>query len=104
MHPLDFTTQELLQAFAWGMDETTAGRYAAALAGDNESAGGEGYSSFNEEFLVVVSLVSDSARIKAEKRVAEIHGGHLTAGEQLEWERKRAEMREVLVRAGKIKD
>jgi hypothetical protein len=110
-NPLDFTEQEIFQALRWGMDEPTARNYARLLSGSLDVAVAQpndttsvGYSNFSEDFLVLLSLVSEEARAKAEQRMMELHGRRLEPHEHAAWEKKRTEIRAALEREGKLRE
>jgi len=102
----DFTEQEIFTALHWGMPEPEARAQAHLLAGGldkqllnpNDSAD-VAESNFSEDLLVLLSLVSDEARVKAELRYHQMHG----QADVREWETRRRKMRSALVRAGKLK-
>lgn len=106
-----FTRAELLTALKWGMQESEAERFATFIAG--ETASGTvppGYEDmgpttgiFTEGLLLVVSLVSEDTRQKAEQILAKQRlETALTPEEKDVWEARRRELREQLEAAGKI--
>jgi hypothetical protein len=104
----DFTEDEIFEALSWNNDEDAR---AAALilsgAMDNQPGVQDDNvptTNFSEDFLVLLSLVSEPTRLKAEKYLRDLHRGGLSADELAAWNRKRTNFRDALVRQGKIKD
>ena len=106
----EFTEEEIFRALRWGQDEESAHSGARVLSGSLDSeiveqdGASVGFSNFSGDFLAVLSLVSEECRRKAEQRVVDQHGGRLTPEEHAAWEKRRAEIREGLVRDGKLSE
>ena len=109
----DFTEQEIFQALRWGTDDKTAADKARILSDvtpgplQNENGPGIAYRSiptvtFSDDFLALLSFVSEDARKRAEQLMLERHGGHFSAEQRTAWEKKRAELHAALVKAGKL--
>lgn len=106
-----FTRAELLTALKWGMQESEAERLATYMAGETASGTvppgfedmGPTTSIYTEGMLLLVSLVSEDARQRAEQKLAEQRRETaLTPEERGLWEARRRELREHLEAAGKI--
>lgn len=106
-----FTRAELLTAFKWGMEENEAERFATYVAGETASGTvppgfedlGPTSSMYTEGLLLVVSLVSEKTRQKAEQILARQRlETALTPEERDVWEARRGELRKQLEAAGKI--
>ena len=106
-----FTRVELLTALKWGMEESEAERLATFMAGETASGTvppgfedmGPTTSHYTEGMLLLVSLVSEDARQRAEQKLAEQRlETALTPEEREVWEARRRELRMQLEAAGKI--
>jgi hypothetical protein len=105
-----FTEAEVFQALSWGMPDTDAHRMARAMADDpaliesipEQRELGPQVTMYSEDMLLLHSLVSENARIKAERRLADRRlQTQLTPGDRAEWEERRANLKRQLLAAGK---
>ena len=106
-----FSRAEILTALKWGMEESEAERLATFMAGKTESGElppgweemGPTTSMFSEGLLVLVSLVSEDCRQKAERVFARQKLVAVLSPEERDvWEAKRRELRQQLEAAGKL--
>ena len=106
-----FTRAELLTALKWGMQESEAERLATYMAGETASGTvppeyedlGPTSSMYTEGLLLVLSLVSEDTRQKAERILAKQRlETALTPEERDVWEAQRRELRTQLEAAGMI--
>ena len=105
-----FTRAELTRALSWGMPSSEAVRLAnvmadegAALLTAEEKATSPGVVLYSEDLLLLLSLVSDKARTKAERRLARQRlEPELSPAEHSEWEARRKALRDALIKEGKI--
>jgi hypothetical protein len=106
--PSDFTEDEIFEALSWNNDQD-AREAALILSGamDKQLGAQEDdvtVASFSEDFLVMLSLVSEPARVKAEKYLRDMRRGNLSENDLTAWNRKRTNFRDALVRQGRIKE
>jgi len=109
----DFTESEFFQALSWGMSSVEAKRLSTLLTHstdpkDSTVQGERGQpvavQGLNDDFLLLLSLVSPATNEKVERyRSEQAHGRPLTAKEQASWQERRDEYRRRLVAAGKIR-
>ena len=105
-----FTRAEVVQALGWGMPRSEAERLAnvmadegAAVLSEEEKLKGPGVVMYSEDVLLLLSLVSEEARGKAERRLAQQRiKRELSPAERSEWEARRKALRDALIKAGKI--
>lgn len=107
-----FTESEIFQALHWGMPDSTARNYARVLAAEDPAvqatipdfrAMGPIASTYSEELLLLLSLVSDETNRKVEARLVEQNNGRqLSPQARSAWEKRRNEYRTQLIKAGKI--
>jgi hypothetical protein len=106
--PSDFTEQEIFQALSWSEESEADARAAARMLSggmDKELGVREDSPSvptFSDDFLLILSLVSDEARVKAENHFRE--RPTVTPSDVEAWHRKRVEVRNALVSQGKIRE
>ena len=105
-----FSEAEVYQALSWGMPDSEARQHAKYMTGDPAVIAtlptfrdlGPLTTNYSEGFLLVISLVSDETRRKAERKLAASRlEKELSPDERAEWERRRAELRSQLIQAGK---
>jgi hypothetical protein len=106
--PSDFTEDEIFEALSWNNDQN-AREAALILSGamDKQLGAQEDdvtIANFSEDFLVMLSLVSELARVKAEKYLRDMRRGNLSENDLTAWNRKRTNFRDALVRQGRIKE
>jgi len=106
-----FTRAEVLTALKWGMQESEAERLATYISGETASGKvppeyedlGPSSSMYTEGLLLVLSLVSEDTRQKAERILAKQRlKTALTPEERDVWEAQRRELKKQLEAAGKI--
>jgi hypothetical protein len=107
-----FSESEIYQALSWGMPDSVARKLAKDMSDDPRA---ETYLErttdlgpiavvYSKELLLLLSLVSDETNRKVERRLIETRSGAaLTKRERADWEQRRAELRNELVKAGKLK-
>jgi hypothetical protein len=105
--PSDFTEDEIFEALSWNNDQN-AREAALILSGamDKQLGAQEDdvtIANFSEDF-VMLSLVSEPARVKAEKYLRDMRRGNLSENDLTAWNRKRTNFRDALVRQGRIKE
>jgi hypothetical protein len=84
--PSDFTEDEIFEALSWNNDQN-AREAALILSGAMDK-----------------QLVSEPARVKAEKYLRDMRRGNLSENDLTAWNRKRTNFRDALVRQGRIKE
>ena len=105
-----FTEAEVFQALSWGMPDSQARHLAKYMADDpiliesmperKEMEPSE--IMYSEDMLLLLSLVSEKAHEKAERRFAQQQlRNKLSPEERSEWESRRAELKARLIKAGK---
>lgn len=105
----NFTEAELLHALSWGMPASEAERLAKVLSNDSTlDIGPEGRASgpleiqYSEDLLLLLSLVSEEARQKAERHLAQQRvESALSHQERLVWDARRKALRARLLSEGK---
>ena len=104
----EFTEEEFVQVYRRFVPEPEARALAraslrsasAGKVGDiRHSASGlpyrpEEHTDITFDTLVMLSLLSDEANAKAERYLAAMHGGQIPLAERIQWERRRAEIRQ----------
>jgi len=105
-----FTEAEVYRALSWGMSDTAARRLARAMADDpalidslpERKALEPSVTMYSDDMLLLLSLVSESAKERAEGRLAAHRlETELSTEERADWEARRADLKRRLVAAGK---
>jgi hypothetical protein len=113
--PESFSEAEVYQALSWGMPEAEARKLAKVMSDDpadrlglqadlppGETAHGHIYS---EDLLVLLSLVSEETNRKVEQWLMQMRlNQQLSPDERARWDKRRAEIRSELIKAGKLRD
>jgi hypothetical protein len=100
----EFTEEELFRVYRRFVPEGEARDLARASLGPgklgelHESASGLAYRTVEHtdltfDTLVMLSLLSDEAKAKAERYLAAVYDGRLPPAEQARWEQRRAELK-----------
>jgi hypothetical protein len=104
-----FSEAEMFQALSWGMSDTAARKHAKYMADDPTTTAeafpelGPVATMYSEDALLLLSLVSEETRKKAERRLAQQRlRPELSEEERAEWNARRDELRKKLVAAGKL--
>jgi hypothetical protein len=107
-----FSEAEMFQALSWGMPDTAARRQAKYMADDPTAIAkafpefkdlGPVATMYSEDTLLLLSLVSEDTRKKAERRLAQQRlRPELSEEERAEWNARRNELHKKLVAAGKL--
>ncbi len=106
-----FLENEVFLALSWGLPESEARRLAPWMSDDPRMAAkvpeigdlGPTAHMYTEELLLLLSLVSAETNEKVDAHLLEHRlGVPLTASERTEWEKRRAQLRRELVKAGKL--
>jgi hypothetical protein len=107
-----FSEDEVFLALSWGMPESEARRLAPWMSDDPSVAAkvpnirelGPTEHMYAEGLLLLLSFVSAETNEKVEAHLLERRlGVPLTASERSDWERRRAQLRDELVKAGKLR-
>jgi hypothetical protein len=109
--PEPFTEAEAYQALSWGMSEAEARKLAKYMSDDPSVMAtvptlrdlGPVSSMYSDSMLLLFSLVSEETNRKVEQRLLEQNlGKELNPEERADWERRRSELRTLLIKAGKL--
>jgi hypothetical protein len=105
-----FTEAEVFQALSWGMADSAARHLAKHMADDptliasmpDRKEMEPSVTMYSEDMLLLLSLVSEKAHEKAERRLAQQQlRAKLSPEERAEWESRRTELKTRLIKAGK---
>jgi hypothetical protein len=111
--PETFSEAEVYQALSWGMTESEARKLAKYMSDDPTVTAtlptfrelGPVTSMYSENMLLLLSLVSDETNRKVEQRLIQARlGKELDPHERAQWEKRRAEFRSQLIKAGKLRE
>jgi hypothetical protein len=109
-----FSEAEVFQALSWGMPDSEARRLAMYMSDDPAVAAtafpdlqGQGATArmCSDDMLTLLSLVSVETNRKVERYIEErrLGGAGWSSEKRAAWEARRAEIREALIKDGKIK-
>src|SRR6266516_1915026 len=111
--PESFSEAEVYQALSWGMSDAEARKLAKFISDDPAVTAtvptlrdlGPLTSMYSENMLLLISLVSADTHRKVEQRLVQMRPGkELSPEAREEWDKRRAEFRNQLVKSGKIPD
>lgn len=108
-----FSESEVYQALSWGMPDSDAIRLAKHMSDDPDVSAtiqglrdaGPVVTMYSDDFLLLLSLVSEETNRKVERRLLETRRGkELSSEERARWQERRRALKSELVKAGKIRE